>query len=146
VPNSFTIDQTETTNQVILISLNGNVYTDEFPFELRTRLFNRERFAIARESCNERRVEKIGLNNFFDICEITKADEGIIFLWDKVLFNGRKGSRCLVILLKFFLNSQFPLATTSLVFIKFLSNSLIGGAVNGTPCTNISSSYIFTIE
>ena len=60
MPNSFTINQTEATNKVIFVSLDSNVDTNQFPFELRTRLLDKERFTIAREARDKRRVEKTG--------------------------------------------------------------------------------------
>ena len=86
MPNSFTINKTKPTNKVIFVSLDCNVDTNQFPLELQQG-FDKERFTIARETRDKRRVEKTGLNNFFNIREVTKLDEGIIFLWDKVLFD-----------------------------------------------------------
>ena len=88
MPDGVAINKAETTNKVIFISFDCNVYTDEFSSELGTSLFDRKRFTIARETRDKRRVEYTGLNNFFNITEIAKLDEGIIFLRDKVLFNG----------------------------------------------------------
>ena len=66
VPDGF-IDKAETANEIIFICFDCNVYTDEFSSELGTRLLNRERFTIARETRDKRRVEDTGLNNFFNI-------------------------------------------------------------------------------
>ena len=83
VPDGCTINEAETANKIIFISFDCDIYTDEFPTQLSTRLLNRERFAVARETRNERRIEReTGLNNFFKIVKITKLDEGIIFLWE----------------------------------------------------------------
>ena len=78
MPNGFTIDKTKSANEIIFISFNSNIYTDEFPTQLSTRLLNSERFTVTRETRNERRIKQIGLDNFFNITEVTKADEGII--------------------------------------------------------------------
>ena len=80
VPNGFSTNKTETANKIIFISLYCDVDSDEFSSELGTCLFDRKRFTIARETRDKRRVEETGLNNFFNVTEITKADEGIIFL------------------------------------------------------------------
>ena len=120
MPDGCAVNEAKTANKVIFISLNSNVYTDQFSSELSTRLLNRERFTITRETRDKRRVEYTGLNNFFNITEIAKLDEGIIFLRDKVLFDCRHCSRCLEILLQFFLDSQVPLTTTNFELIEFL--------------------------
>ena len=57
MPNSCPIDKAETTNKIIFISFNGNVDTNQFSFVLGASLFNTERFAIARETRDKRRVE-----------------------------------------------------------------------------------------
>ena len=89
VPDGVTINKAETANKIVFIGFDCNVYTDEFSSELGARLFDRKRFTIARETRDKRRVEETGLNNFFNITEIAKLDEGIIFSGDKVLFNRR---------------------------------------------------------
>ena len=89
MPDGVTINKAETANKIVFIGFDCNVYTDEFSSELGTRLFDRKRFTIARETRDKRRVEETGLNNFFNITEIAKLDEGIIFSGDKVLFNRR---------------------------------------------------------
>src|SRR5210317_291738 len=150
MPNSCPIDKTETTNKIVFISLNSNVYSDKFSSELSTCLLDRERFTITRESSNERRVEQTGLNDFANIIEITKLDEGIIFLRDKVLFYGRQCCRCLISAFDFFhfLLSHFkiPLTTSHFIIGKFVSDSLIVGTIHCTPSTNVSSSHRFTIK
>ena len=57
VPNGFTIDETESTNEIIFICFNSNVYTDKFPTQLSTRLFNCESLSVTRETRDERRIE-----------------------------------------------------------------------------------------
>src|SRR5210317_2365252 len=150
MPNSSTINKTETTNKIIFISFNSNVYTDKFSSELSTCLLDRERFTITRKSSNECRIEKTGLNNFFNVTKIAKLDEGIIFFWDKVLFYGRQCCRCLISAFDFFhfLLSHFkvPLTTSYFIIGKFVSDSLIVGTIHCTPSTNVSSSHRFTIK
>ena len=53
VPNGFTINKTETANEIILISLYCDVDSDEFPTQLSARLFNRESLSITGQSCNK---------------------------------------------------------------------------------------------
>ena len=57
VPDGVTINKAETANKIIFIGFNSNVYTDEFPTQLSTRLLNRERFAVTRKTRNERWIE-----------------------------------------------------------------------------------------
>ena len=57
VPNGLSVNKTETTNKIIFISLYRDVDSDEFTSELSTRLFDRKRFAIARETRDKRRVK-----------------------------------------------------------------------------------------
>ncbi|BCU99207.1 MAG: hypothetical protein CM15mV26_0300 [uncultured marine virus] len=63
VPDGCTVNKAETANEIIFISFNSNVYTDEFSSELGARLFDRKRFTVARETRDKRRVEYTGLNN-----------------------------------------------------------------------------------
>ena len=86
MPDCGTVNKTEAANEIIFISFNSNVYSNQFPLKLRTRLFNTERFTITRKARNERRLEQIGLENGLKIAKRTKVDEGIIFFWNKVLF------------------------------------------------------------
>ena len=130
VPGSFTIHKTETTDQIILVSLNRDVDANQFTLKLSTRLFHRERFTVTRKTRNERRIEKTGLNNFFNIVEITKLDEGIIFIGNKVLLHRRNCSRSLKSTFNFinFLLSDFqvPLATTNFKAVKSFGYRRIG--------------------
>ena len=87
MPNSFTVNKTETTNKIVFVSFDGNVDTNQLPFELGTGLFDTKRFTVVRETRDKRRVEKTGRNNLFNIFEVTKLDEGIIFLRNQVLNN-----------------------------------------------------------
>jgi hypothetical protein len=82
----FAINKAKTPNKIIFISFDGNIYTNQFTLKLRTRLFNTERFTITRKTRNKRRVKDTGLNNFFNIVKVTKLDEGIIFIRNKVLW------------------------------------------------------------
>ena len=86
MPDGGTVNKAEATNEIIFISFDSNVYTDKFSFELRTRLFDTKRFTVTRKPRNERRIEQMGLENGLKIAKRTKVDEGIIFLWNKVLF------------------------------------------------------------
>ena len=96
MPNGFSANKTEATNKIIFISLYCDVDSDEFPSELGTRLFDRKRFTVARETRDKRRVEETGLNNFLNITKIAKLDEGIIFRGDKVLFDCWQSSRSII--------------------------------------------------
>ena len=146
MPNSFTVNKTEATNKIVFVSFDGNVDTDQLPFELGTGLFDTKRFTIARETRDKRRVEKTGLNNFLNIFEVTKLDEGIIFLRNQVLNNSGFCGWCLIGLFEFLLNSQVPLTTTSFEITKFLSDSHIVVTIHCTPCTNIRCSDVVTVE
>ena len=75
-----------TANKIIFICFYRDVDTNKFPTQLSTRLFNRESLTVTGQTCNERWIEYTGLNNFFNIAEIAKADEGIIFTGNEVLF------------------------------------------------------------
>ena len=148
MPNSFTINKTKTTNKIILISFDGDVDTDQLPTQLSTGLFNTKRFTITRQTRNKRRVEETGLNNFLKIVKVTKLDEGIIFLWNEVLFDRRNHRRCgdgLFKLLTGFLHSQVPLTTGDFILIKSFSHSGIRDAVGGTVPTNITRSDLITV-
>ena len=67
VPDGVTINKAETANKIVFIGFNSDVYTDKFPTQLSTRLFNRERFTITRQTRNERRIEQSRLNNLANI-------------------------------------------------------------------------------
>merc|ERR1711991_1203989 len=96
VPNGFAIDKTESTNEIIFICFNRNVYTNKFPAQNRTRLLNRECFTVSRKTSNERWIKYTGLNNFLNISKVTKLDEGTIFTGNKVLFDRWHSSRTII--------------------------------------------------
>ena len=146
MPNSFTVNKTETTNKIVFVSFDGNVDTDQFPFELGTGLFDTKRFTVARETRDKRRVEKTGRNNLFKIFEVTKLDEGIIFLRNQVLNNSWFCGRSLISFFKFLLDSKVPLTTTSFEITKFLGDSHIVVTIHCTPGTNIRCSDVVTVE
>ena len=79
MPNGFTIDETESANEVVLVGFDGDIDSNEFSLELGARLLHTERLAVARESSDECRVEETRLDNLANIAKITKLDEGIIF-------------------------------------------------------------------
>ena len=54
VPDGFTINKAETANKVIFIGFDCNVYTDEFSSKLGTRLLDRKRFTVTRETRDKR--------------------------------------------------------------------------------------------
>ena len=58
MPDGVAINKTETADKIVFISFYSNVYTDQFPTQLSTRLFDRERFTITRQTRNERRIEQ----------------------------------------------------------------------------------------
>ena len=60
MPDSLTIQQTETTDKVILVCLNGNVGTDKLTFEFSTHLFHHEGLTVARHTRNKQWVENAG--------------------------------------------------------------------------------------
>ena len=142
MPNSIAVHETETTDEIVFVGFDSDVDTDQFTLKLRTRLFHRERFTITRKTRNERWIEKTGINNFFDIIKITKLDEGIIFLRNKILFGRRNHSRRLESAFDFFnlflSHFKIPLGTTHLKRIKTLGYSLIRNIFRCTETTNIS--------
>jgi len=150
MPHSSTINKAESTNKIVFISFNRNVYTNQFTLELSTRLLNRERFTVTRKTRNERRIEKIGLNNFFNIIKVTKLDEGIIFIRNKVLFHSRESSRCLVCLLHLTNNTrghfQIPTTTTSFVIFQTATHGLNVQTTRGTETFEIARGDFRTIQ
>ena len=144
MPNSCTIHKTKTTNQIIFISLNRNIHTNQFTTSLSTSLLHRERLTITRETRNKRWVKNTGLNNFFNIVEVTKLDESIIFIRNKILFQSRKSSRrrktTFYFLNLFLCHFQVPLTTSNLIFFKIFCDSLIGTSITSTPTTNVGTS------
>ena len=125
MPDSVAVHKTKPTNKIVFISFYSNVYTNQFASELGAGLLDTKRFTIARETRDKRRVEETGLNNFFNVRKITKLDEGIIFLGDKVQFYCRFCSRCFECCFNF-LGSETPLTITNLVLIKALTDSGVG--------------------
>ena len=146
MPGSFTIYQTKTANQVILISLNRNVNTNQFTTKLSARLLNTERFTITRKTRNKRWIKKTGLNNFFNIIKVTKLDKGIIFFRNECLFYRRNHSRSLKSTFDFFnfllSNFKIPLSTTNFKWFKTLRYSLIRNIFRSTIPTNIGSNEL----
>jgi len=111
-------------------------------------LLNTERFAVTRESSNERGIEETRLNNLANVAKIAKLDEGIIFFRDKILlfpFGNNSGAR-LVGLLHLFPNGKIPTATTNLVLCKFIGDSLVVATIHSAPSTNISCCDAVPIE
>ena len=150
MPDGFSINKTETANKIIFIGFDCNIHTDELSSRLSTRLLHCESLTITGESSNECRIEQAGLNNFFNITEVAKADEGIIFFGDKVLLNSRQSSRCLIITLNLFdflwCHFKIPLATTNFILLNLFSHSLIITTIHSTPSTNITSRDGFSIQ
>ena len=73
VPHSLTVDKTETTDEVIFVSLYSDVDTDQLTSELGTRLLDSESFAVSRKSSNKSWVENLGFNNLLKICSVAKG-------------------------------------------------------------------------
>ena len=86
VPNSFTINKTKDTNKIVFVSLDSNVDTDQFSLELYN-CSTPNVLPLPDRLCNERRIEETRFDNGLKIFKITKLDEGIIFLRNKVLFD-----------------------------------------------------------
>ena len=113
MPDCGTINKAETANKIIFISFNGNVYTNDFTFQLSTCLFHTKGFTITRKTSNKAWVEKFGLNDFLYIREVSKLDKVRINLWNKILFYRRYNSRSSIGTFKFcflLLSSEVPLA------------------------------------
>ena len=102
MPCSVPINKPKATDKIIFISFNSNIYTNQLTLQLSTSLLNTKRVAITRKSTDECRIEKTGLNNLANITKVTKLDESIIFLRNKVLLYSWDGSSCLVGLFQLF--------------------------------------------
>jgi hypothetical protein len=86
MPYSVTINKAKPTNKVIFVGFDCDVDTNQFSLELSTSLFDSKGFSIPRKTRDKRRIEHMGFENGLNIAKRTKADEGIIFFWNKVLF------------------------------------------------------------
>ena len=76
LPNGFTVHQTETTDEVLLISHSGNVHTEELPLVAGANLLGHGSLTIARQAGDEGRSENPRLNDGFHILEVTPRNIG----------------------------------------------------------------------
>ena len=83
--NNVTVDEGVTTNQVVFISFDGDVYTNTFALQLSTDLLNHGGLTVTRQTRDERWVEVIRLHNLPKIVVETKGNIGWVNLRDKVL-------------------------------------------------------------
>ena len=150
MPRSFTIHKAKSTNQIVLIGFDSHIHPNHFTFQLSTRLLHTKRFAITRKTRNERRVKETGLNNAFNVSKITKLDEGIIFIGNKVLLMVGKNGNTLKRTLDFFYfilcDFEVPLTTTNLMMRKFVAYGLVVKTTRGTKTFEVARSDFRTIE
>ena len=57
MPDCLTIQETETANQIILISFDGDIGTDEFPFQFGTDFLNQQGLTISGQARNKQRIK-----------------------------------------------------------------------------------------
>ena len=146
MPHRLTVDKTETTNQVILISFDSDVNTNQLTLQLSTSLLHTESFSVTRKTSEEDRVILTRRKNLFNITKVTKADEGSIFRRNKVFdfFHSRLSGRLIISLLQLLCSSQVPQTTLHLKRFQFLSESLVGSASLISIGAKVSSSHNLT--
>ena len=143
MPNSVTINETETTNEIIFVRFDRDVDTDQFTLCCCTSLLNGERLAVSRKTCDEDRIELVRGDNFAKIAEVTKRDIGTIFLGNVGL--GRDSSRCFISTLDF-LGSEIPLAPTRFIRLKALTSGSVGYAQRICYIANLNSVNFNTVQ
>ena len=122
MPNSITIDQSETTEQIILIGFNSNVDTNQFASCFSTCLLYRECLTVTRQSSNECWIEYFGLDYLVEIIEIAKRN--ICIVHRRHHSYSVCSRRCFVCLLQF-LNTKVPLSTSCFVCVQTTACSTI---------------------
>ena len=149
MPDSVTINQTETTDQIILVSLNSEVDANKFATKISTCLLNTEGLAVTRQTSDEHRVEDLRTDDLLYVGKVTEWDKSIVLSRNEILNhrlnNSRSSSRSGVSLLQLFLNREIPLAVTNLVLFNTLHDSRIGHTELSGSSTNCITTELITV-
>ena len=149
VPDSVTINQTETTDQIILVSLNSEVDADKFATKISTCLLNTEGLTVTRQTSDEHRIEDLRVDDLLYISEVAKWYESIVLNRNEILHhrlnNSRSSSRSSISLLKLLLNREVPLAITNLVLFNTLHDGRIGHTELSGSSTDCITTELITI-
>ena len=75
MPDSLTINESKSTDKIILVSLNGDIDTDHVTIELCTCLFHTMSLAVTTESSDEHWIKDTRLDDTLDIIEVAEGDK-----------------------------------------------------------------------
>ena len=139
VPYSVTIHKTETTDQIILVSLDGDVDTDQFTTQRCTCLLNTEGLTVARQTSDECRIKDPRLDDLLQISKVAKGNKLTVNSGNQIVLDCRSSSRCLIGLLQALNHSQIPGTTLDFEVVQLTSYSTIVDTFATSKSFDISS-------